>query len=43
MAKEATFENALEFAADLIRIPGLPGHEGDVAVRVRPNGALRRA
>lgn len=35
MAREATFENALAFAADLIRIPGLPGHEGDVARRVR--------
>jgi len=33
--KEATFENALAFAADLIRIPGLSGHEGDVARRVR--------
>lgn len=33
--KEATFENALAFASDLIRIPGLPGHEGDVARRVR--------
>lgn len=35
MAKEASFENALAFAADLIRIPGLPGQEGDVARRVR--------
>ncbi len=35
MAKEASFENALAFAADLIRIPGLPGEEGDVARRVR--------
>lgn len=34
MAREATFENALSFAADLIRIPGLSGHEGDVARRV---------
>jgi len=33
--KEATFENALAFARDLIRIPGLPGREGDVARRVR--------
>jgi len=33
--KSATFENALAFAADLIRIPGLSGHEGDVARRVR--------
>jgi putative selenium metabolism hydrolase len=32
--KEATFESALAFAQDLIRIPGLPGHEGDVARRV---------
>ena len=35
MPKDATFENALDFAADLIRIPGLPGQEGDVARRVR--------
>lgn len=35
MAKEPTFENALAFAADLIRIPGLSGAEGDVAQRVR--------
>lgn len=34
MGKEASFENALDFAADLIRIPGLSGHEGDVAKRV---------
>jgi len=34
MAREATFENALAFAADLIRIPGLSGQEGDVARRV---------
>lgn len=33
--REPTFENALSFAADLIRIPGLPGQEGDVARRVR--------
>ncbi|HSM62249.1 MAG TPA: M20/M25/M40 family metallo-hydrolase [Longimicrobiales bacterium] len=33
--KEPTFENALAFASELIRIPGLPGHEGDVARRVR--------
>lgn len=32
--REASFENALSFAADLIRIPGLPGQEGDVARRV---------
>ncbi len=35
MARDATFENALDFAADLIRIPGLPGEEGEVARRVR--------
>ena len=35
MPREATFENALAFAADLIRIPGLPGHEGDVGRRVK--------
>jgi len=35
MSREASFENAMEFAADLIRIPGLSGHEGDVAQRVR--------
>ena len=34
MAREATFENAMAFAADLIRIPGLSGQEGDVARRV---------
>lgn len=34
MAKEASFENALDFAADLIRIPGLSGDEGNVAKRV---------
>ena len=33
--KQATFENALGFAADLIRIPGLSGQEGEVARRVR--------
>ena len=32
--REATFENALAFAQDLIRIPGLSGAEGDVACRV---------
>ena len=35
MAKEPTFENALAFASDLIRIPGLPGQEQDVAERLR--------
>lgn len=34
MPKQATFENALAFASDLIRTPGLPGHEGAVARRV---------
>ncbi len=34
MAKEPTFENALEFAQDLIRIPSLPGEEGALAQRV---------
>ncbi len=35
MPREASFENALSFAADLIRIPGLPGEEGDVARRLQ--------
>jgi succinyl-diaminopimelate desuccinylase len=35
MRKPASFESALSFAADLIRIPGLPGQEGAVAARVR--------
>ena len=35
MSIEASFEGALAFAADLIRIPGLPGQEGDVARRVK--------
>jgi putative selenium metabolism hydrolase len=35
VAKAASFEGALSFAADLIRIPGLPGRESDVARRVR--------
>ena len=34
MKKEASFDAALSFAADLIRIPGLPGREADVARRV---------
>ena len=34
MPREASFENALSFASDLIRIPGLPGREEDVARRV---------
>jgi len=33
--KTASFENALAFAADLIRIPGLSGQEAAVAARVR--------
>jgi len=35
MKKPASFEGAISFAADLIRIPGLPGQEGAVAARVR--------
>jgi putative selenium metabolism hydrolase len=35
MKKAASFEGAISFAADLIRIPGLPGQEGAVAARVR--------
>ena len=35
MSKDASFANALAFAADLIRIPGLPGEEGEVAGRVK--------
>ncbi len=34
MAEETSFEAALSFAADLIRIPGLPGRESEVARRV---------
>lgn len=34
MPKAPTFENALAFAQDLIRIPGLPGQEEAVARRV---------
>jgi putative selenium metabolism hydrolase len=33
--KDASFEGAISFAADLIRLPGLPGQEGAVAARVR--------
>ncbi|MEZ4423031.1 MAG: M20/M25/M40 family metallo-hydrolase [Gemmatimonadota bacterium] len=33
--REPTFENALAFAQDLIRIPSLPGQEGAVSERVR--------
>lgn len=35
MKKPASFENALSFAQDLIRIPGLPGDEEAVARRAR--------
>ncbi|MDH5591174.1 MAG: M20/M25/M40 family metallo-hydrolase, partial [Gemmatimonadota bacterium] len=35
MSKAPTFENALAFAADLIRIPSLSGSEQAVAERVR--------
>lgn len=35
MSRDASFENALQFAADLIRIPGLSGDEGNVARRVK--------
>ena len=31
---DLSFERAISFAQDLIRIPGLPGQEGDVAQRV---------
>jgi putative selenium metabolism hydrolase len=34
VSKEATFENALAFAQDLIRIPSLSGQEGEVARRI---------
>ncbi len=34
MSVDPSFENALSFAADLIRIPGLPGHEEAVSRRV---------
>jgi putative selenium metabolism hydrolase len=35
MSRAASFEGALSFAADLIRIPGLSGEEAAVAARVR--------
>jgi len=35
MASPPSFDAALEFARDLIRIPSLPGHEAEVAARVR--------
>src|SRR5687768_18592394 len=34
MNTRASFDAAIAFAADLIRIPGLPGQEGAVAARV---------
>jgi succinyl-diaminopimelate desuccinylase len=34
MPKEPTFENALAFAQDLVRIPSPPGGEGEVARRI---------
>ncbi|MBM4182615.1 MAG: M20/M25/M40 family metallo-hydrolase [Gemmatimonadetes bacterium] len=35
MTRSASFEGALSFAADLVRVPGLPGGEADVAARVK--------
>jgi putative selenium metabolism hydrolase len=35
MNRDLSFERALAFARDLIRIPGLSGAEGDVAARLR--------
>ena len=35
MAREPSFENALAFAQDLIRIPSLSGAEGEVVARIR--------
>ena len=32
--RDLSFDRAISFAQDLIRIPGLPGQEGDVAARV---------
>ncbi|HET9985473.1 MAG TPA: M20/M25/M40 family metallo-hydrolase [Longimicrobiales bacterium] len=34
-ARDLSFERVVAFAADLIRIPSLPGNEGDVVLRVR--------
>ncbi|HEX6371054.1 MAG TPA: M20/M25/M40 family metallo-hydrolase [Longimicrobium sp.] len=34
MGRDLSFERAIQFAADLIRIPSLPGEEGDVARRI---------
>lgn len=40
--RDLSFDRAIAFAADLIRIPGAPGEEGDVAARVlRELEALR--
>ena len=35
MTREVTFENALAFAGDLIRIPSMSGEEGEVASRLQ--------
>jgi putative selenium metabolism hydrolase len=35
MSASPRFDDAIGFASDLIRIPSLPGNEGEVAVRVR--------
>ena len=35
MNREPTFENALAFAGDLIRIPSMSGEEGEVAARLQ--------
>ena len=35
MTRVATFENALAFAGDLIRIPSMSGEEGEVAARLQ--------
>ena len=32
--RDLSFERAIEFASDLVRIPSLPGEEGDVARRI---------
>ena len=34
MGRDLSFECAVQFAADLVRIPSLPGEEGDVARRI---------
>ena len=33
-SRSASFEGAIEFAQDLIRIPSLPGEEGELTRRV---------